>query len=296
MTMIPSTTFDLEVPQLDWAGAWLLEYGKNTREAYASDLKRFFGFCAALGQVPQNATRALCAAFSRHESEIASQSASTVSRRLSAISAYFSYGCAEGYIESNPMASVRRPRVSRESVSTGLDKTEFSCMLTYAKADCIQTYTLFLLLGMNGLRISEALNADFADLGSERGHVTLKVRRKGGKESAIPLNPITAGALARHSVGRDDGPIFTNSKGERMSRQGAWGLVRRIARKAIPDKAEAIHPHSFRHSFATLTLDAGAPLHVVQDAMAHADPRTTQLYNRARNNMDNHPTYLLGGE
>src|ERR1019366_6958770 len=126
MTLTTLPIADIEAFRPDWTAQFLLEYGKNTREAYASDLRRFFLWCAELQTIPQNATRALCAAFSRHESEIAGQSAATVSRRLSTLSSWLQYGCSEGFIESNPMASVRRPRVSREAVLTGLHQTELS--------------------------------------------------------------------------------------------------------------------------------------------------------------------------
>jgi site-specific recombinase XerD len=68
-----------------------------------------------------------------------------------------------------------------------------------------------------------------------------------------------------------------------------------MAQDAVPLKATSLHPHDLRHAFVTLSLDAGASLHDVQDAAGHADPRTTQRYNRARNNLDKHPTYALAG-
>lgn len=69
----------------------------------------------------------------------------------------------------------------------------------------------------------------------------------------------------------------------------------RLARAAVPAKAGSISPHILRHTFVTLSLDADVPLQVVQDAAGHEDPRTTQRYNRARHNLDRHPTYALAG-
>ena len=74
-----------------------------------------------------------------------------------------------------------------------------------------------------------------------------------------------------------------------------WRTLRRLARVAVPSKAATIHPHDLRHAFVTLSLDAGASLRDVQDAAGHADPRTTRRYDRARHNLDRHPTYLLAG-
>ena len=80
-----------------------------------------------------------------------------------------------------------------------------------------------------------------------------------------------------------------------MDRVAAWRLVRKLARRAVPAKANSLHPHDLRHAFVTLSLDAGASLRDVQDAAGHADPRTTRRYDRARNNLDKHPTYALAG-
>jgi integrase len=75
----------------------------------------------------------------------------------------------------------------------------------------------------------------------------------------------------------------------------AWRLLRCLAAKAVPAKAESLHPHDLRHAFVTLSLDAGASLRDVQDAAGHANLRTTRRYDRARYNLDKHPTYALAG-
>ncbi len=79
--------------------------------------------------------------------------------------------------------------------------------------------------------------------------------------------------------------------GERLDRHGATRIVRRVARKAGITKH--ISPHSLRHSFITAALDAGVPLRDVQIAARHADPRTTTRYDRARNNLDRHASYVV---
>jgi site-specific recombinase XerD len=80
-----------------------------------------------------------------------------------------------------------------------------------------------------------------------------------------------------------------------MDRHAVWRLLRRLAATAVPDKAGSLHPHDLRHAFVTLALDTGASLRDVQDAAGHADPRTTRRYDRARHNLDRHPTYALAG-
>lgn len=76
-----------------------------------------------------------------------------------------------------------------------------------------------------------------------------------------------------------------------MDSHAAWKVVGRLARAA--GITTTISPHSLRHTAAILSLDAGAPLHRVQDFLGHADPRTTQCDNRARNSLDRHAAYVL---
>lgn len=105
------------------------------------------------------------------------------------------------------------------------------------------------LLGLNGLRVSEALNADIDDLGFERGHHTLRIIRKGSKGAIVPLAPRTARAVQLYISERTTGPIFLGAGRQRMDRHAADRAVKRIARRAGITKR--ISPHSLRHSFIT---------------------------------------------
>jgi site-specific recombinase XerD len=89
---------------------------------------------------------------------------------------------------------------------------------------------------------------------------------------------------------RPGGPVFVSVSGQRMDRHTASRIVRRVARAAGLDKH--ITPHSLRHAFITAALDAGVPLRDVQEAASHADPRTTMRYDRGRQSLDRHATYI----
>jgi len=195
----------------------------------------------------------------------------------------------------------RRPRVGDDSQTLGLDRQQLAALLDVAEASSARDHALLCLLALNGLRISEALGADVGDLGEQRGHRTLELRRKGGKRQTAPLAPRTSAALDTWLRERDElaheiaargrgSPVFVTRNARRMDRQAAWEVVKRLAREAGVDGAS---PHSCRHGFVTAALDSGAPLHVVQDAAGHADPRTTQRYNRARHSLDGHATYAV---
>jgi site-specific recombinase XerD len=293
LTTLPNQQIEHFTKRLDWLPEFLVGYGPSTRVAYASDLEIWRKFAVEHGINPQNPTRAACAAFSAHESEHMARSAATVSRRLSALSSYLQYGADEGFVDSNPAARVRRPKVTSDSVSTGLTKDELDDLLIAAELDSVQSHALILTLSKLGLRISEALALDWSDFSTERGFRTISVTRKGGRIATVPLNKTTECVLAELRGLQTEGSVFLSNSGAPMNRFGAWRLVRKLAGQAIPDKAHSLSPHSLRHSFATLALDAGATLRDLQDSMGHADPRTTRLYDRSRGQIDRHPTFLL---
>lgn len=280
----------------DVEAAFLLSYPtSHTRRAYASDLGAWFEFCDSTSTDPLAANRAHVDAWARKLAEIDGRTPATVARKLSAVSGFYRYAVNEDVIGRNPVAAVRRPKVGSDTQSTGLDRDELSALVEAARGAGPRTYALVLLLALNGLRISEALGADASDLDTERGHRVLRITRKGGKRSTVPLAPRTAEAIDTYVDGRTSGPLFATSTGSRLDSAAVWRTLRRLAAVAVPAKATSLHPHDLRHAFVTLCLDAGASLRDVQDAAGHADPRTTRRYDRARDNLDRHPTYRLAG-
>ena len=187
------------------------------------------------------------------------------------MSSFYRYAEGEDAITRNPVTHVRRPKVGTDTVSTGLDADEMTALIHDAAADSPRSHALVLLLGMNGLRITEVLDADVDDLTTERGHRVLLITRKGGKKATVPMAPRTAEAVDAYVGDRVTGPLFVTANGKRWQRSEVWRTLRRLARVAVPGKATTIHPHDLRHAFVTLSLDAGASLRDVQDAAGHAD-------------------------
>jgi integrase/recombinase XerD len=148
------------------------------------------------------------------------------------------------------------------------------------------------MLRLFGLRIFEATSANIADLGEEHGHRILRVCGKGTKVVLVPLPPAVGRAIDRAICLRDRGPILLNTRGTRMDRHAATRRLRHLAEAAGIQIASA-HPHMLRHTFVTTMLDAGVDFRDVQIAARHADPRTTMRYDRARQNLDRHPNYIL---
>jgi site-specific recombinase XerD len=269
---------------------FLAGYTGATRLSYTTDLRLFAEWCANQGVRLLDVKRAHIELFARHL-EATGRMRSTVARRLSTLASFYRYCHVEGVLRRNPAANVRRPKVDHESHTLGLDRNELGALLVQAGLGTPRDHALIALLALNGLRISEALNADVEDLGVDRGHRTLQIVRKGGKRVTIPLAPRTARALDLYIGERAGGALFVGATGQRLTRHAADRAVKRLARRAGISKR--ISPHSLRHSFITAALDAGVPLRDVQEAASHADPRTTMRYDRGRQSLDRHATYVV---
>jgi integrase/recombinase XerD len=107
------------------------------------------------------------------------------------------------------------------------------------------------------------------------------------------LTPAAAAAVDAYLDGREQGPLFLTVTGARIDRHAVFRLVRRLARQAGIESWERLSPHSLRHAFATAARSEGVALEDVQDAMGHADPRTTRRYDRDRHNLDRDPAYTI---
>jgi hypothetical protein len=126
---------------------------------------------------------------------------------------------------------------------------------------------LAVLLGLNGLRVSEACSTNVEDLGVERGHRTLRIVGKGNKPATVPLVPRTARTIDLAVGERHDGPILRRRDGQRLDRRTAHRWVRSIGKRA---GLGGVHPHMLRAAFIMAALDAGVSLRDVQIAARHA--------------------------
>lgn len=283
------------------AGAWLLSARSvNTQTAYRRDLADFFDWCDRNAIDVCTARRFHVDAYRRYlENEVPTgrktkgYAESTVARKLTAVSSFYRYGSREfsQLVPGNPAADVERPKVADESTTEGLTMEEAGRVLDAAAELGPMALALLEVFLGTALRVSELVNADADDLGNERGHVTLRTRRKGGARRRLVIPQEAATALAEYLDGRTTGPLFLMN-GVRPSRQQAAYLVKKCARMAGVDKT--ISPHSLRHTAATIALDEGASLRDVQDMMVHADPRTTRRYDRSRNSIDRSASHTVG--
>ena len=172
------------------AVSFLARYSGRTLEAYRHDLRGFFQWTADHGVAVLAAGRAHIELF-RAWMENHGLAASTIDRRLSTICGFYRFAHIDGRIRSNPAQYVRRPPVP-PSDARGLDRSELGVFLFTADKYDRDHAALAVLLGLNGLRVSEACATNIEDLGLERGHRILRIVGKGNKPATVPLAPRTA--------------------------------------------------------------------------------------------------------
>jgi integrase/recombinase XerD len=289
--------------------AWLANrrLSPHTREAYRRDVAGWLAWCTDRELDPLRASFLDVNAYARGL-EAALLAPSTVARKLSGLSSWYDFLLKLRAVDANPVGGADRPYVSRDHSSTvGLTPDEVDALLAASLretgATAVRNRAVLTLLADLGLRVGEVCSLDVADLGVERGHRSLRFVGKGGRARRRALTPDAAAALDAYLAERAaaagtqpdrlDGPLLVTSGGARLDRHAVFRLVRRLAREAgIPGWAK-LSPHSLRHAFATTARAEGVPLEDVQDAMGHADPRTTRRYDRDRYNLDRDPSYTL---
>lgn len=276
----------LALPDGEAAGpivaGWLREYRGNTRAAYARDLAGFAAWLARLGFGLLDADRATVAAYSDHLAGTLDRRPSTVRRALGALSSFYRYAFDAEAVDRNPAERVRRPQ-GDPTLTPALSAAEAGALLSAAEDAGPRDVLLVALLLGAGLRVSEALGLDAEDVETTRGHCSVIVHGKGGREDRVTLSAAACDALDRLDL--DTGPLLRGASGERMTRDGATAALRRLSRAAGLDP---VRPHTLRATAVTVALESGVPLRDVQDFARHADPRTTRRYDRAAKGLDRH--------
>ena len=264
-------------------------YSGRTLEAYRHDLRGFFQWASDHGVVIMEASRAHIELF-RGWMEDRGLAASTIDRRLSTVCGSYRFAHIDGRIRANPAHYVRRPQV-HASDTRGLDRSELGVFLFTAEQYDRGHAALAVLLGLNGPRVSEACATNIEDLGFERGHRTLRIVGK-GNTSPPPCRsfPAPPGQSTWPSGNATTARSCGGGTANASTRRTAHRWVRSIGK---PARLGNVHPHMLRAAFIMAALDAGVRLRDVQLAARHADPRTTTIYDRRRQNFDRHAAYVV---
>jgi integrase/recombinase XerD len=251
---------------------------------YRRDLERYLLYCDANGvreprEIDAQTVGAFIASLAREALAPAS-----VARALSAVKSFHRYLLRSDIAPTNPARSVKAPRLPRKLPNV-LSVSQMRRLMSTPPLDNsqgVRNRAILAVLYGCGLRVSEAAALRLDNLDFAEGFV--RVRGKGDRERLVPLGAFTSAALERYLNGPrrdwDSRPhadnLFLNRQGNGLTRMSIWVIVRSAARRTGLEAR--ISPHTFRHSFATHLLSAGADLRSVQTMLGHRSVATTQIY------------------
>jgi integrase/recombinase XerD len=208
--------------------------------------------------------------------------ASSVARIVVAVRGFHRFLAREGLTDADAAADLSTPRGARP-LPKALSVDAIDRLLAAPVGDdalALRDRAMLELLYGAGLRISELVGLDVDDI--DRVDELVLVRGKGDRERLVPYGGCASQALdawlvrGRPSLVRSGPAAFVNARGGRLSRQGAWKLLREHAARV--GLGASVSPHTLRHSFATHLLDGGADVRAVQELLGHASVTTTQIY------------------
>lgn len=272
----------------------------NTIAAYRNDIYQFVTFCSGLpanGKPPmkqrnwRQVDKALILTFLA-DLQAKGYSPATVARKIAAVKSFFSFLTAEGIVPIDPTETLSSPRVGKtlpkpispEQVDELLEQP-----LLRNTPEAKRDKAMLELLYASGMRVSELVSLDVDNVSLNPEHLYVRCMGKGFKERTIPIHEHAAEAVAiylnesrpRLVGARRETALFVNRRGERLTRQGFWLILKTYARSA--NIGATVTPHTLRHSFATHMLKGGAPLRNVQELLGHANISTTQVYTQLTN-------------
>ncbi|NKZ05170.1 site-specific tyrosine recombinase XerD [Actinomadura latina] len=263
----------------------------NTLSSYRRDLRRYVEVQdargrAAIGEITEDDVRAFLAGLREGDAGHPPLSAGSAARALVAVRGLHRFALREGLAAGDPAHGVKPPTPPRR-LPKAISAADVERLLAVAAGDPgtargLRDRALLELLYGSGARISEAVGLDVDDLDLRDGFA--RVAGKGGKARVVPIGDYARDAVDAYLVrarpelagtGRGGPALFLNARGGRLSRQGAWMVLRAAADRA---HLSEVSPHTLRHSFATHLLDGGADVRVVQELLGHASVTTTQVY------------------
>jgi len=266
----------------------------NSLAAYRRDLRRYAEYLRRRGVTGDIAyvDEAIVAGYvdelqqARTDDGLRRYKESTIARALAAVRSFHRFCVEEGLLASDPSEDVGAPRVP-QGIPKALTEAEVEALLNAVPGDGPRPQrdrAILEMLYAGGLRISELVGLDVGDVDLYDGLV--RVLGKGSKERVVPLGRTAREAIGDYlTTGRTElagrttrSALFLNARGGRLTRQGAWLIVRAAGDRA--GLSGRLFPHVLRHSCATHMLDRGADIRVVQELLGHASLSTTQVYTK----------------
>ena len=267
-------------------------YAQNTLSAYQNDLNQM---AAYLKQ--QNADMTWAQITRENVTDYITYlrsltySSTTVARKLAALKSFFHFLTMEHVVAENPAAMLDSPKV-RKYLPKALSTQDVDRLLAEPAKDGSpkgqRDRAIMETLYATGMRVTELIGLNVEDVNLSEGYI--RCMGKGAKERIVPLYPQAMEALSGYvQNGRNqllkaplpEKALFLNQRGERLTRQGLWLIIKEYARRV--GITFDVTPHTLRHSFATHMLSGGADLRNVQALLGHANVATTQVYTHVSN-------------
>ncbi len=258
---------------------------ENTISSYQRDLKGYLFYLEKVEEVTEleRVSRVHILHYLKYLKD-KNQSSKTLARNIASIRAFHQFLLRDGVVTHDPSVHVETPQGERKLPKV-LSIEEVEALLQAPKGDtpfALRDKAMLELLYATGLRVSELVNMNLDDVHTTMGFV--RCLGKGKKERIIPMGQYATNAIEQYlQKGRPQllgknasDSLFLNHHGNRLSRQGFWKILKKLATDAKIEKE--LTPHTLRHSFATHLLENGADIRAVQEMLGHADISTTQIY------------------
>jgi len=260
----------------------------NTIAAYKNDLQQLADFIGSRGSSDgwQSLNRSDIQDFILDLKE-RGYTETSVARKVAAVRSFFAFLAAEGSITANPTEGLSSPRVGK-TLPKAISPNEVDELLEQparrSTPEAKRDRAMLELLYATGMRVTELVSLDMENLNLDPRSPFVRCIGKGAKERSIPIHEHALEALNGYlEDGRpmmvrnpDETALFVNRRGERLTRQGFWLILKGYAKSA--NLGDGVTPHTLRHSFATHMLRGGMPLRNVQEMLGHANISTTQVY------------------
>lgn len=262
---------------------WLEDgLSRNTLDAYRRDMRLFAEWLAAKHDMALDGVDE--AALSAYLAWRRESLASSVNRRLSVFKRFYHWALREHIVHVDPCLRIASAKRAQRLPST-LSEAQVEALLgapDLAQPLGLRDRAMLELMYASGLRVSELVALKTIEVGLNEG--VLRIFGKGAKERLVPFGDEASGWLTRYLAesrgvllaGRACDTLFVTQRGDGMTRQAFWYLIKRYAQLA--DIHAPLSPHTLRHAFATHLINHGADLRVVQLLLGHADISTTQIY------------------
>jgi integrase/recombinase XerD len=219
--------------------------------------------------------------------------ATTVARKVAAIKSFFEYLRESSLIADDPTANLASPKVKKHTPRTIPPEDVDRLLAEPAKHNspqALRDVALMETLYATGVRVTELINLDVADIDL---YNRLVACNSGRRSRVVPIFPRAVTALEKYLnegrphlvVNPNETALFLNHRGQRLTRQGLWLILKRYVKEVGID--QPVTPHTLRHSFAAHLLNAGANLREVQERLGHANVSTTQMYKQQASELPN---------